>query len=314
MLSYLARRSFSLVLTVLLVSVIVFVILQVIPGDPALLIVGPDAPPAKLEQAREALGLDRAPTTRYLQWLAGIGKGHLGESITYQVPVSELITSRIPVTLPLAGLAMTIALAISLPLGTLAASRRGGLLDWLITALAQLGLSAPGFWMGLLLIAGFAVHLSWFPSGGFPGWHKGLLQGLRSLVLPALALGIVKGAELTRIVRSTVLDTLNEQYVQVARGKGLPEVRVLFLHVLKNSLISVVTIMGLQFAKLLAGTLIIEQVFSLPGLGKLLLGAVWKRDFPLIQSTTLVISGFIILLNYSVDLLYGMLDPRIRFR
>ncbi len=313
MIGYLLRRTLALVVILLVVSAFVFVALHVVPGDPAQIIVGPNAPPAQVQQVRHALELDRPLFARYLSWIKGIVHGRFGTSITYSVPVAQLIGSRLKVTLPLTSLAMLIATLLALPLGVYSATKRNRLPDWSVQVFVQVGLSTPSFWLGLLLIALFAVNLRWLPSGGFVPWVDSPLEALKSLLLPALALGVIRGAALTRLVRSAVLDTLNEQYIDVARAKGVTEIQLIKKHVLKNSFISILTIIGLQVGKLIAGAIIIEEVFSLPGIGRLVLNSVWQRDFPVIQASVVIISGLIVFTNFVVDSLYGVIDPRIRY-
>lgn len=314
MYGYIVRRLFAVILTLFFVSASIFSILHIIPGDPAAIVAGPSASPAQIQKIRDHLGLNKPVWKRYLDWINGAVRGHLGRSISYSVPVSGMIGNRLLVTLPLAAFSSLLSLVFALPLGVYAAAHQDSVVDWLITSTVQLGLAIPTFWMGLMLIALFAVDLNLFPAGGFTAWSESPLRALQSLVLPAFALGLIRAAELTRIVRSTVLDTLHAPYIQTARAKGISEIRILLKHVLANSFISVLTLIGLQVGRLIGGAIIVEEVFSLPGLGKLLLEAVWDRDFPVIQSGILVVSGFIVTTHFVIDLLYGILDPRMRYR
>lgn len=310
--AYILRRLGALIVTLFLISLIVFLVLRVIPGDPAQLILGTEADPGTLARLRAKLGLDRPVLVQYLDWLKGIATGDLGRSIHYNLPVAGLIASRLAVTGPLALLALLFTMIIAIPLGIYAATHHNRLGDYGVMAFSQLGISIPEFWLGILLILLLAVYWRWFPAGGFPGWGRPL-AALRALVLPALALGVVRAAIITRIMRSALLEVLGEDYIQAARSKGLAERIVIYRHALKNSLISVVTVLGLQLGGLLAGAIIIETVFYLPGMGRQVILAIFQRDLPVVQGITLFIAATIILVNFLVDLLYGLLDPRIRY-
>lgn len=312
MFAFVIRRSLSALATLVIVSVLVFSVLHAIPGDPALIILGPEASPSQIENLRREMNLDRPLWRQYLSWIGGVFRGNFGESITYEVPVGGLILDRLSVTLPLVLLSLVLSLIVAIPLGMLAAAGRGGFVDWFISLFGQLGLATPSFWLGLLLISFFAVYLDLFPSGGFVEWAESPWGALFHLLLPALSMAAVWAAELSRMVRSKALDVFNEMYVQVARAKGVAEFTVVFAHVLKNVLIETLTVVGLQVGRIVAGTIIIEQVFVLPGLGKLLLTGVWSRDFPLVQLAVMFVSLFIVIISLGVDMLYGLLDPRIR--
>jgi peptide/nickel transport system permease protein len=259
------------------------------------------------------MGLDRPLPVQYLDWLGGALRGDLGRSIQYDLPVGELILTRLPVTLPLALLAAVLMVAAAVPLGIHAAThhRRAG--DYVAMLVSQLGISIPQFWSGLLLILLFSVHLGWVRSGGFDGWSAGFWQGLRSLLLPAVALGLFQAAVLVRATRSAVLDVLREDYVRTARAKGLSERGVVGKHTFRNAMIPIVTVAGLQLGQLVAGAIVLESVFALPGLGRLALGAISARDLPVVQGVTLFVASGIVLINFAVDLAYGFLDPRIRY-
>jgi len=310
---YVARRVAALAATLLFVSALVFVVVRVLPGDPAAIIMGTEGSPEALARLRESMGLNQPLTVQYAQWVGGALRGDLGRSIQYDVPVGGLIVSRLPVTLPLALLAALFMVAAALPLGIYAAThhRRGG--DYLAMIVSQVGISVPQFWSGLLLILLFSVHLGWVSSGGFEGWSSGLAPALRSLLLPAIALGLFQAAVLVRATRSAVLDVLREDYVRTARAKGLSERRVINVHTFRNALIPVVTVAGIQLGQLMAGAIVLESVFALPGLGRLALGAISARDLPVVQGVTLFVASSIVLINFAVDLAYGMLDPRIRY-
>lgn len=309
---FLARRLLALVLTLLAASLIVFTVMEVLPGDPAAVMLGVGAQPDTLMALRAELGLDRPVAERYLRWLGGLLAGDLGRSYTYGVPVAELVAERLVVSLPLALLALTLATALGVPTGVLAAARRGRPADAGIMALSQLGVAVPNFWFAILLVLLFAVELRWLPAGGFAGWGQGLWPGLRSLLLPAVALALPQAAILARVTRSAVLECLGEDYVRTARAKGLPPGTALWRHAVPNALIPVVTIMGLQFSFLLAGTIIIEQVFYLPGIGRLIFQAIAQRDLIVVESLVVLLAAAVVLVNFLVDLAYAWLDPRLR--
>ena len=246
-------------------------------------------------------------------WFGGVLRGDFGTSINYRTPVRALIAERLWVSLPLALAGMLIACVIALPLGTWAALKRGSWLDPLVVSAAQLGAAVPSFWLGLLLILFFSVRLGWLPSGGFMPWAENPVGTLRSLVLPTLALGLGQAAVITRMTRSAMLETLSQDYVRTAKAKGLPGRTVVLKHGLRNALVTLLTVLGLSFSQVLVGAIVIEQVFSLPGLGRLALTAIGTRDFPLLQGEVLVYASVIVFLSFLVDLAYGVLDPRIRY-
>ena len=310
---YVARRVAALAATLVFVSALVFVVVRVLPGDPAVIILGTEGSPEALARLRESMGLNRPLAVQFVEWLGGALRGDLGRSIQYDVPVGSLIVSRLPVTLPLALLAAVFMVAAALPLGVYAAThhRRGG--DYLAMIVSQIGISVPQFWSGLLLILFFSVHLGWVNAGGFAGWSSGLGPALRSLLLPAIALGLFQAAVLVRATRSAVLDVLREDYVRTARAKGLSEPRVVGVHTFRNALIPVVTVAGIQLGQLMAGAIVLESVFALPGLGRLALNAISARDLPVVQGVALFVASSIVLINFAVDLAYGVLDPRIRY-
>ena len=309
--SYLVRRAIALLITLWLVSLITFALLQVIPGDPAQLILGTEAPPEALEELRCRLGLDQPPLIRYVNWLGGVLRGRWGQSIRHERPVMDLIRERLPVTLSLTALAAFFALVVSIPLGVMAAVRRGSALDYAVLLLTQAGLAIPSFWAGTLLILLFALAWHWFPTGGYVPWGQDRWQALRHLALPALALGTAMSAALTRMTRSSMIEALHQDYVRTARAKGLPERAVLYRHALRNALIPTVTLLGVQLSFLLGGSIVIEEVFALPGLGRLLLSAIYTRDLPLIQGLVLFITTGVVGASFLVDVAYACLDPRI---
>lgn len=310
MLTLLARRLVGLVLTLVAVSLVVFMVLEVLPGDVAQVMLGTEAREDTLAALRDQLGLNRPAHVRYIAWIGGLLTGDLGISHTYGVPVAGLIGERLAVTVPLAGLAFVLSTLLAVPLGMFAASRRGRAGDWSVMTFSQAGLAIPNFWFAILLILVFAVRLHWAPAGGFPGWDRGIAAGLGALLLPALALGLTEAAILARITRSATLETLGEDYVRTARAKGLGPRAVMRRHVLRNALVPVTTVMGLQFAFLLAGAVIIENVFTLPGLGRLVLQAIFQRDLIVVKDAVLLLAGMVVVVNFLVDIVCMAIDPR----
>jgi peptide/nickel transport system permease protein len=310
---YVLRRAAALAATLLFVSLLVFVVVRVLPGDPALIILGLEANADSVARVRRELGLDQPITVQYARWVTRALTGDLGRSIQYDLPVASLILSRLSVTLPLTLLAAGLMVAAAIPLGVYAAThyRRWG--DYVTMVLSQLGVAVPGFWAGLLLILLFSVQLGWVQAGGFDGWGQGIWPGVRSLLLPAVALGLFQFAVLARTTRSALLEVLREEYVKTARAKGVAERAVLFRHALRNALIPIVTVAGVQLGQLLAGSIILESVFYLPGLGRLTLAAISARDLPVVQGVVLFVASMIVTVNAAVDILYGILDPRIRY-
>lgn len=303
----------ALAATLLFVSLLVFAVVRVLPGDPALIILGLEANADSVARVRRELGLDQPLTVQYAHWVTRALSGDLGRSIQYDLPVASLILSRLSVTLPLTLLAAALMIAAAIPLGVYAAThhRRWG--DYVTMVLSQLGVAVPGFWAGLLLILLFSVQLGWVQAGGFDGWGQGIWRGVRSLLLPAVALGLFQFAVLARTTRSALLEVLREEYVKTARAKGVAERAVLFRHALRNALIPIVTVAGVQLGQLLAGSIILESVFYLPGLGRLTLAAISARDLPVVQGVVLFVASMIVTVNAVVDILYGILDPRIRY-
>ncbi len=312
MIGYILRRLAALVLTLLAAALVIFVVLEILPGDPAAVTLGLNAAPEALAALRAEMGLDKPAVLRFFIWLGGLVTGDLGQSYTYRVPVLQLITERMAVTLPLALMAIALAMAIGIPLGMLAASRHGRLADAGVMAFAQAGLAIPNFWFGLLLVLVFAVGLGWLPAGGFPGWQAGIGVSLKALLMPALALALPQAAIIARVTRSSMLDTLQEDFVRTARAKGLSEGTTMRRHALRNALIPVVTILGLQFSVMIAGAIIIENVFALPGLGRLVFQAIAQHDLIVVKDLVMLFAGLAILINFAVELLYGLIDPRLR--
>lgn len=312
MIGWLSGRLLTLAATMLACSALVFFVMEILPGDPAQLILGVNAREDTLAALREQLGLNQPVMMRYLSWIGRFVTGDFGVSYTYSVPVRELIVDRLAVSLPLALMAIVLSTAVAIPVGVYAAARRGRAGDAATMGVAQIGVATPNFWLGLLMILLFSVKLGWFPASGFAGWDKGFFGGLRSLILPALALALPQAAILARVTRSSVLETLNEDYVRTARAKGLTRRAALWGHAVPNALIPVVTIIGLQFSFLLAGTIIIENVFTLPGLGRLIFQAIAQRDLVVVEGMVTLLAGAVILVNFLVDVIYAALDPRLR--
>jgi len=309
---FLLQRLFTLLLTLLGASLVVFVVLEILPGNAAEVLLGPDAAPEAVAALAAKLGLDQPAWQRYGQWLAGLLTGDLGDSHAYSTPVLGLILERLALTVPLALLAMVLASALALAAGVYAASRHKRLGDVGVMGLAQIGIAIPNFWFAILLILVFSVKLQWFSAGGFPGWGEGVLPALQSLLLPAVALAVVQAAILARITRSAVLDVLREDFVRTARAKGLTRRAVLWGHVLRNAMIPVVTVMGLQFANLLAGTIVVENVFYLPGLGRLIFQSIANRDLVVVRNCVMLLAAMVVAVNFVVDLLYAAIDPRVK--
>jgi peptide/nickel transport system permease protein len=311
--AYLIKRFFILLVTLLLVSVAIFAVLMVIPSDPAQIVLGIHATPETLQALRHKMGLDRPIIVQYLTYIKDIVMGDLGRSITYDVSISSLIFSRLQVTVPLAVLSMIFAIFLSIPLGIYSALHRNRMGDYGVMIVSQIGLAVPAFWAGILLILLFAVTLHWFPAGGFQNWLIGPVKAIQSLLLPALSLGFVRAAVLTRMTRSSMLEVLGEDYIRTARSKGLSKRRVVYKHAFRNAIIPVITIIGLQAGDLLAGAIIIENVFHLPGIGRLVFEAIGQRDLPVIQGVVLFIATMIVVINFLIDVAYRYLDPRIRY-
>ena len=309
---FLAKRLLSLLITLFFATLVIFAVLEIIPGDPARLMLGINATEDAVAALREQMGLNQPMVIRYFNWVSGLATGDLGRSFTYSSSVSELIGERIWVSLPLALLALTLSTVIAIPVGLFAAARRGAASDTSIMAATQFGIAIPNFWFALLLVYVFAVVLRWVPAGGFPGWENGFWPALFSLFLPAIALALPQAAILSRVARSALIEVLGEDFIRTARAKGLTKSQTLWSHALRNAMIPVVTIMGLQFAFLLAGTIIIENVFYLPGLGRLVFQAITQHDLPVVQGTVLLLVATVVIINFLIDLLYAWIDPRLR--
>jgi peptide/nickel transport system permease protein len=309
---YLIKKFITLIVLLFLVSITVFSVLFVLPGDPAQIILGLNATPETLANLRAELGLDRSFRSQYFGWIGDTLSGKGSWSINYDMPVYDLILSRLTVTGPLALLAMIFGVAISVPLGIYAARHQNRPGDMVVMFFTQLGLATPEFWLGILLILLFAVKLGLFSAGGFPGWSVDVWGSIKALLLPAFALGVIRASILARLTRSSMLDVLGEDYVRTARAKGLRERSVIYVHALQNALVPVITILGLQLGQLLAGAIIIENVYYLPGLGRLVFQAIGQRDLPVVREIVLFMAAAVIIVNFIVDMAYAFIDPRIR--
>ena len=314
MTAYLTQRLLIALATLLVASLVVFAVLEVLPGDPARLMLGLNATPEALDALRDQMGLNHSLPVRYFNWIGGLATLDLGRSYTYSVPVIDLVAERVAVSLPLALISLFLSVAIAIPVGAFAAERRGRAGDALSMGVAQVGVAIPNFWFALILIYIFAVWLRLVPAGGFPGWSAGIWPALKALFLPAIALALPQAAILARVTRSALIEVLGEDYIRTARAKGLPFGTVLWRHALRNALIPVLTIVGLQFSFLLAGTIIIENVFYLPGLGRLVFQAITQRDLIVVEGVVMLLVATVVAVNLLVDLSYALVDPRLRSR
>jgi peptide/nickel transport system permease protein len=312
--TYVARRLLALVPVALVVATVSFVLIHLAPGDPASIIAGPDASPDDVARLQRQLGLDRPLPMQLLQWYGRLLQGDLGRSIFLRKPVTEAIFDRVEPTLLLTLSSIVIAILIGVPAGVLAARYHNRAADQTFMALALVGISVPNFLLGLLMILCFGVWLRWFPVAGYSPLEYGWAATLRSMVMPAFALGLVQSALIARIARSAMLDVLREQFIVSGRAKGLGEPAVVYKHALKNALIPIVTIVGISFAILISGAVVVETVFNIPGLGRLIVSAVLRRDYPVIQGVVLCIAGLYMLINLLVDLSYVLIDPRVRYQ
>ncbi len=314
MVRYAFKRLISLALTLLVASVVIFVAIEVVPGDPASYMLGLNAEPATVNALREELGLNVSKPARYLNWVGGMLRGDFGTSYTYRTPVADMIADRMVISLPLALYALVLSTLIAFPAGILAATRRGSFADVSIMGVTQLGVAIPNFWFAMLLVLFFAIKLQWFSAGGFPGWEDGVFTGLKALTLPAIALALPQASILARVMRSSLLDTLDEDFIRTARAKGLTANQSLWRHALRNALIPVLTIIGLQFSFLLAGAIIIENVFFLPGLGRLIFQSISQRDLIVVESVVMLLVFAVVVVTFIVDMAYAYADPRLRAR
>jgi peptide/nickel transport system permease protein len=313
MLSYIVRRILATIPVVLMVALFVFSLLYIAPGDPAAIIAGDQATPADVERIRASLGLDRPFLVRFGEWFWHILHGDLGTSIFTNLPVSHMIVQRIEPTVSLMILTLILSLSTAIPMGVIAAWKHGTWIDRAVMATAVLGFSTPVFVMGYVLAYIFALRLDWLPVQGFTSIDQGLWPCVRNLILPAVALGLIYMALIARITRATMLDVLSQDYVRTAKAKGVGQRGVLFVHALKNAAVPIVTVIGIGFAALICGAVVTESVFAIPGLGRLTVDAILRRDYPVIQGVVLLFSFTYVLINLGVDLLYTLFDPRIRY-
>ncbi|KRO86789.1 MAG: peptide ABC transporter [Rhodobacter sp. BACL10 MAG-120910-bin24] len=312
MLSFTLGRLVSLCLSLVVASLVIFLVIEVIPGDPAAYMLGINAQPDTVLALKAELGLDKPMSVRYITWVTGMMQGDFGQSYTYRAPVTQMVEDRILVSVPLAVYALFLSIIIAFPAGIYAASRLGRAGDITVIGATQLGVAVPNFWFAMILVLIFAIKLRWFSAGGFPGWDKGFWLSIKSLSLPAVALALPQAAILARVMRSSLLDILGEDFIRTARAKGLNRRQVLWGHALRNASIPVLTIIGLQFSFLLAGGIIIEQVFFLPGLGRLIFQAISARDLVVVESVVMLLVFLVIIVNFAVDIAYVLVDPRLR--
>ncbi|WP_370049662.1 MULTISPECIES: ABC transporter permease [Salipiger] len=313
MLAYALKRLFILAISLAVASLVIFLVVEVAPGDPASFMLGINARPDTVAALRAELGLDLPVHERYLAWVSGMVQGDFGTSYTYRAPVAQMVAERVQVSLPLALYALLLSTLIAFPAGIFAAARRGKPGDVAVMGATQLGVAVPNFWFAMLLVLLFALKLRWFSAGGFPGWEDPL-QGLKALTLPAVALALPQAAILARVMRSALIDILHEDFIRTARAKGLSRRQALWRHGVRNALIPVLTIIGLQFSFLLAGAIIIEQVFFLPGLGRLIFQAITQRDLIVVESVVMLLVFAVIVVTFLTDLAYAAVDPRLRSR
>ncbi|QIG94337.1 MULTISPECIES: ABC transporter permease [unclassified Bradyrhizobium] len=306
------RRILTLVATLLAASLIIFLVLDALPGNAAQMLMGADASPDAVRALTVKLGLNQPITVRYLLWLKGMAVGDLGNSYVYGTPVASLIAERLVLTIPLAIMSMSITVVLALAAGIYTAANHNKLGDVGVMSLTQIGIALPNFWFAILLILLFSVKLQLLSAGGFAGWDDGIWPGVKSLLLPAISLAVVQAAILARVTRSAVLEVLREDFVRTARAKGLGKREVLWRHVLRNAMIPVMTVMGLQFANLLAGTIVIENVFYLPGLGRLIFQSIANRDLIVVRNCVMLLAAMVVIVNFVVDMLYAFIDPRIK--
>jgi peptide/nickel transport system permease protein len=311
--TYIARRLAALLPVALVVATVAFILIHIAPGDPAAIIAGPDANAEDVARIQRQLGLDAPFHVQLFRWYGRLARGDLGQSIFLRRPVLEAIVDRAEPTILLTLYALLVAVALGVPAGVVAARHHDGAADQMLMAGALAGISIPNFLLGLLLILFFSVWLGWFPVAGYSPLEYGWFGTLRSLTLPAFALGVVQSALIARIARSAMLDVLREQFIVAGRAKGLAERAIVYKHALKNAMIPTVTVIGISLAILISGSVIVEQVFNIPGLGRLIISAVLRRDYPVIQGVVICIAGIYMLVNLAVDLSYVLFDPRVRY-
>ena len=313
MTTFIVRRILVTIPVVLLVGVAAFLLVHLTPGDPADFFLDPDSPAEEVERIRERLGLDRPIPVQFVSWFGGVIRGDLGQSFHERRPVIDMFARSFPPTLYLTLTSLVLAVVLTLPIGILSAIKQDSLLDRFATVFVLIGVATPNFWLGLLLIQLFAVNLGWLPAQGFVRPEAGLWPSLKSLILPSIALGYSGAALIARMTRSGMLEVLRQDYVRTARAKGIAERRVNYVHALRNAFNPILTVIGLAVVSLISGSLVVELVFNFPGIGRLVVDSVFRRDYPVIQGALLLIAGITILVNLVVDLLYAVTDPRIRY-
>ena len=313
MTTFIVRRVLVTIPVVLLVGIAAFLLVHLTPGDPADFFLDPDSPAEEVERIRERLGLDRPIPVQFVSWFGGVLQGDLGQSFHERRPVIDMFARSFPPTLYLTLTSLVLAVVLALPIGILSAIKQDSLLDRFATVFVLIGVATPNFWLGLLLIQLFAVNLGWLPAQGFVRPEVGLWPSLKSLILPSIALGYSGAALIARMTRSGMLEVLRQDYVRTARAKGIAERRVNYVHALRNAFNPILTVIGLAVVSLISGSLVVELVFNFPGIGRLVVDSVFRRDYPVIQGALLLIAGITILVNLVVDLLYAVTDPRIRY-
>jgi peptide/nickel transport system permease protein len=314
--AFIFKRLITFALTLMAATAVVFACLELLPGNAAQVILGDTATPEAIASLEKKLGLDKSAAVRYVGWVSQLAMGQTALSTSYDTSTASLIAERMQVSFPLAIMAMVLTVIIAVSAGLYAAAQHNKIADFSIMTASQLGLSIPNFWLAILLILLFSVHLQWVSAGGFPGWSVddggGLWEGIKALLLPAISLAAVQAAILSRVTRSAVLEVLKEDFVRTARAKGLSQQAVLWKHVLRNAMIPVLTVMGLQFGNLITGAIIVENVFVLPGIGRLIFQAIANRDLIVVRDVVMLLAATVICINLLVDLLYAIIDPRLK--
>ncbi|ETT60039.1 ABC transporter permease [Paenibacillus sp. FSL H8-0457] len=312
MLAYITKRLLSLIPVLAVVTIAIFLIIHITPGNPAAAILGMEASQEEIEQLNQDLGLDRPILEQYTSWVANVFKGDLGDSIFMNQPVSEAIAEHITPTLSLAILAQVIAILLAIPFGIIAAYKRGSIADYTLMGISLLGMALPSFLLGLFLMLFVGVKLQWLPVAGYEPLSSGLWEHMKYLILPGISLGTIQAALITRMTRSSMLEVLNLNFIKTARSKGLHEMKVLFKHAFRSAFLPILTVIGQTFGTLVTGAVVVEAIFNIPGLGQLILNSIARRDFAVIQGVVLVVTLMYVTINLIIDLLYGAVDPRVR--
>ncbi|HOO75099.1 MAG TPA: ABC transporter permease [Tepiditoga sp.] len=310
---YYLRKFIAMFFTIIIVTLITFFSFEIIPGDPVLSKLGIDADEAQIASLRAELGLDMPIPVRYIKWVGNILKGDLGESVRFSLPVYDLIKTRLPVTFSLMIISILITLAVGIPLGILSAKYNNRIGGFFINFITQIFLAIPSFWVGIMLIMIFGVILKWFSPGGYVSWSENPAESIKSVILPSVAIALPNIAIVIRYLKNSVLEQMKKDYVRMAYSKGLNSFRVMKNHVIRNAVIPVITVLGMIISSVLAGSLIVEQVFTLPGIGRLLISAIGNRDLPLVEGMILYISFTVLFINFIIDILYKFIDPRIKY-